>query len=103
MLRLAREPESIRSLVVVTRLTGPKIPSRTNLCVFVPSRVPVVPNLYSDSEHLVRIDVSDLALKLCASSPITQPNSENHDFCNLKMLCQVEMTIRAPWIFSRPP
>ena len=99
----ARSPRSISSLLVVIFLCGPNKPSSTNLCVWVPSRVPVNPNLYLASVHLVRILVRDLALKLCASSPITMPNVWKYPFCILYIDCHVDMYTRLVlWPLSKP-
>jgi len=63
-------PLSISSLVDITFSTSPKRPSNTNLCVFVPSKVPVRPILYLAFVQEVSIVVRDCALNRCASSPM---------------------------------
>ena len=75
MFRFASVFFSIKSFVDVTLLTEPNRPSNTNLCVSVPSSVPVRPNLYLQSSSFVNILVSDLDLNRWASSPTTQPKS----------------------------
>ena len=65
---------SINSFVDITFITGPNNPSKTSLCVSVPSRVPVNPNLQSQFSNFVIIFVRELALNKCASSPITTSN-----------------------------
>ena len=83
---------SISSFVVTTCSTDPNNPSRTNLCVSVPSSVPVNPNLYLHWCNLVIIPVNDLDLNMCASSPITHPNASKYFLGNLYKDCHVDIT-----------
>ena len=62
MFRFASVLLSINSFVDTTFSTAPNKPSNTNLCVCVPSSVPVNPNLYLHKCSLVIIFVSDLDL-----------------------------------------
>jgi hypothetical protein len=81
--KLASVSLSISSLVVVTLLTFPNNPSKTSLCVCVPSKVPVNPKRYLQFINLVMIVVNDLDLNRWASSPITHPKFSKYFLSNL--------------------
>ena len=69
--------------MVVTFSTLPNRPSKTNLCVCVPSKVPVIPKRYLQLISLVMIVVNDLDLNRCASSPTTHPKFSKYFLSNL--------------------
>jgi hypothetical protein len=89
IVRFARLLLSINSFVVVTCLTAPNKPSRTNRCVCDPSSVPVSPNLYLQSSSFVSIDVNDFALNRCASSPIQHQTDRTISLASCKLIAKL--------------